>query len=260
MEDNIIERIVDRERLAIIKREIASLSDIYRDTMVMYYLDELPMSVIAKRLDIPENLVKQRLHTARKKIRKEVLNMNTTEQTKQPTKLYDLWLANLGGIGLFNYDPRDKISSSLLRKNIIISCRNKAKTIQELSDEFDVQPAIMKDEIKQIPEDFLKKTNGGKYIANSILVDIELQEKIDKLTASIAVDYFKEVKEYLLSKKDDIMKLPYINPPRSFEYLLWWYLPQFADAVKWIINSKIEEKRKEKGLNGKKEKCISSAQ
>jgi len=251
MEDDIIERIVDRENLAIIKREIASLSEIYRDVMVMYYLDELPMYEIAQRLNIPENRVKQRLYTAREKIKKEVLDM---DKIKQPIKLYDLNPAFWRG-DLFKYDPRDKISS-LLRKNIIISCRKTAKTIQELSDEFNVELAIMKDEINQIPEDFLKKTSDEKYIANQIVIDIELQKKIDKLTADIAKDYFKDVKEYLLSKKDEIMSLPYINPPKSFEYLLWWYLPQFSDTVRWLIGSNIAEKLKENNIKAEERKTL----
>lgn len=253
MEDDIIERMVDHKRLAVIKREIASLSEIYRDVMIMYYLEELPMSVIAKRLNIPENRVKQRLYTAREKIRKEVSYMSE-KQTKQPVKLYELNPAFWYG-DLFKYDPRDKIAS-LLRKNIIISCKKTAKTIEELSDEFDVSPAVMKDEVKQIPEDFLKKVKGGKYIANQIVISIELQEKIDKLTADIAADYFKDVKEYLLSKKDEIMALPYINPPKSFEHLLWWYLPQFGDTVTWAVRSKIAEKLKENNIKAEERKVL----
>ena len=254
MEDNIIERMVDCERLAVIKREISLLSDIYRDVMIMYYLEELPMPIIAQRLDIPENRVKQRLHTARKKIRKEVLYMNT-DKTEKNIKLYDLELVWWGG-DLFKHDTRNKISSSLLRKNIIISCRSKSKTIQELSEEFDVSLAIMKDEVEQIPEDFLKKTAGGKYIANSLVIDIELQEKVEKLSSDIAKDYFKEVKKYLLAKKDDIMNLPYINPPKSFEYLLWWYLPQFADAIKSRIYNKAEEALKKEGIKKQERKAL----
>lgn len=168
MEDEIIDRIVDSERLAVIMREIASLTEIYRDVMIMYYLDELSMSEISIRLNIPVNRVKQRLFTAKNKIGKEVFTMSTI-QTEQVPKLYHLMLTWLNG-DLFKYDPRYKIDSSLLRKNIIISCRNKSKTIQELSDEFHVTPAIMKDEISQIPEDFLKKVSRGKYIANSVVI------------------------------------------------------------------------------------------
>jgi len=176
------------------------------------------------------------------------------KETKQHAKLYDLNPAFFSG-DLFKYDPRDKISS-LIRKNIIISCKKTAKTVQKLSDEFGVSLAIMKDEIHQIPEDFLKKINGDKYIANSIVIDLELQEKTEKLTADIAADYFKEVKEYLLSKKDEIMALPYINPPKSFEYLLWWYLPQFADSVKWTLEMKIAEKLKENNIKTEERKAL----
>ncbi|MCL2159757.1 MAG: RNA polymerase sigma factor [Oscillospiraceae bacterium] len=253
MEDDIIERIIDSERLAMIKQKMVSLPEIYRDVMVMYYLDELPMSEISKRLKIPVNRVKQRLFTAKNKIRKEVLAMSTTK-TEQAPKLYDLIPVWCGG-DLFKYDTRHKISSSLLRKNIIISCRKKAKTMQELSDEFHVQAAIMKDEIGQIPEDFLKKTSGGKYIANSVVIGVELQDKIDKMAAEITVDYFKEVKEYLLSIKDEIMQLPFINPPKSFEYFLWWYLPQFADVVKWAVAGKIASILQDKNVKFEERKA-----
>ena len=253
-EDDMVERIIEKERLSAVRREIESLSKIYRDVIVMYYLEDLPVSVIAKRLDIPENRVKQRLYSAREKIKKEVSDMNTTEKAKQPAKLYELILANVGGIGLFEYDPRDKISSSLLRKNIVITCQNRAKTIPEISEELGVHPAIIADEIRQIPEDFIKQQNGNKYIANAILVNLEMRDKIERLTAEIATDYFKEVKEYLLSIKDKVMALPYINPPKSFEYLLWWYLPQFANVVKWTIEAKIREKLKEKEITGEERK------
>ena len=239
MENDILERIVDAENLSRIKREIAALPEIYKNVMIMYYLDGLSVAQTAEKLGIPETRVKQRLFTARNKIKKkvEVNNMSETK-TKQSVKLYDLMLVFSSG-NIFKYDPRDKVSSSLIRKNIIISCSKKSKSIQELSEEFDVPLAIMADEVKNIPIDFLKETDGGKYIANSIVIDIELQKEIDNFISGIAKNYFKDVKEYLLSKKDDIMKLPWINPPKSFEYFLWWYLPLFADPVKSSVSQEL---------------------
>jgi RNA polymerase sigma factor (sigma-70 family) len=253
MEDDILNRIVDQDNLACIKREIAALSAIYRDVLIMYYLDELPMSAIAKQLNIPENRVKQRLYTAREKIKKGVFHMNTTKQ-EQNVKLYDLMLTFWEG-DLFKYDPRDKVHS-LLRKNIIFLCRKKAKSVKELSKELNIPPEIISDELSHIPEDFIKKTENGKYIANTIVIETELQEKMNQLTADITADYFKEVKAYLLSKKDELMALPYINPPKSFEYLLWWYLPQFASEIKHEANILIEEKLKEKNIQPEERKTI----
>lgn len=63
-----IDAFVDRESeksdiLRIIK-EISFLAKIYRDVMIMYYIDGMKISQIAKKLDISETTVKQRLFFA----------------------------------------------------------------------------------------------------------------------------------------------------------------------------------------------------
>lgn len=40
--------------------------------VILYYIDELSVREIAERLNIPENRVKQRLFSAREKIRKDI--------------------------------------------------------------------------------------------------------------------------------------------------------------------------------------------
>ena len=86
MEDDILERIVDSENLSRIKREIAALPEIYRNSMIMHYLDGLSVSEIAGSLGIPENRVKQRLFAAREKIKKEVFGMNEKEKPVKKTE------------------------------------------------------------------------------------------------------------------------------------------------------------------------------
>lgn len=62
---DIIER---REKREMLDRTINSLSDKYRDIIVLKYFEELSYCEISKRLDIPVNKVKWRLYEARKKI------------------------------------------------------------------------------------------------------------------------------------------------------------------------------------------------
>ena len=68
--DEYVENENDKMQLRRIMREICFLSKIYRDVCVMYYLDEMKISDIAQRLEITENAVKQRLHSARETIKK----------------------------------------------------------------------------------------------------------------------------------------------------------------------------------------------
>lgn len=244
MENDVVERIVDSENLSRIKREIAFLSKIYREVMIMFYFDELPIAEIAKRLNIPENRVKQRLFSAKEQIRKEVIKMNKTNTDKI---LKPLRLSMPGTGNPLKSDPRNSVGT-LLRQNIIVSCREKAKTAKELSDEFCIPTIFMEDELNRISEDMLKKVGEDKYIANSIVMDIALQEKIDGMISNIAAEYAKELKEYLYSNKDYIMSLDYVAAPKNFEYLLWWYMPQYEHVVTSALYTKISELLEKDGI------------
>lgn len=91
----------DKTQLKHIMREIAFLSKLYRDVCEMYYLDELKISDIAKRLGISESTVKQRLHISRTVIKKGVEKMDINNLTLKPIELAYLGTGNPVG-----NDPR----------------------------------------------------------------------------------------------------------------------------------------------------------
>ena len=69
--DEFIANDEEQRQLNVILRCIAFLSKIYRDVMVMYYIDGCKISHIAATLGISETAVKQRLFSARRQIIKE---------------------------------------------------------------------------------------------------------------------------------------------------------------------------------------------
>ena len=93
-DNDILEQIIDADDLSRIKREISALPEIYKNAMMMHYLDGLSVAEIAGSLGIPENRVKQRLFTARKKIKKEVLNMSG-KQTKHSGESNETQVLNI---------------------------------------------------------------------------------------------------------------------------------------------------------------------
>lgn len=68
----------DGELLAAVYRQISFLTRTYRKIMILFYLDGLSTAEIAVRLGISETAVRQRLFSARKKVRSEVEEMNET--------------------------------------------------------------------------------------------------------------------------------------------------------------------------------------
>ena len=71
------------ERLAAIYRQIAFLGRAYRDVMVAFYLDGVPIAEIARREGTSVGAIKQRLHWAREKIKGEVTTMTTNITTNE---------------------------------------------------------------------------------------------------------------------------------------------------------------------------------
>lgn len=66
------------ELLNAVYRRIAFLTRAYREAMIWFYLDGMSTAEIAKRQNASETTVRQRLFSARKKVRNEVEEMNET--------------------------------------------------------------------------------------------------------------------------------------------------------------------------------------
>ena len=138
--------------------------------MVLYYLDEMKVKYIAKKLGISEPTVKQRLFFARNTIRKEVETMNERNLSLKPVSLAFIGTGNPRG-----NDPRTK-AERILSQNLVYACKDKAKSAKGLSDELCVPMPYIEDELAiQLKGEngsygLLRKI-GDKYISNVIIVE-----------------------------------------------------------------------------------------
>lgn len=89
-----IERLFEKNSdIALLRRELSLLSEKYRKSAVLYYVDDYPVSKIAQTLDISESMVKYLLFKTRK-ILKEGMSMvrNYGEQSYNPRNLSLLYM------------------------------------------------------------------------------------------------------------------------------------------------------------------------
>lgn len=229
LEDDIITSITDNDYLQFIKSQIAFMSKIYRDVMVMFYFDGLQMNEIADKLQIPVNRVKQRLFSAKEKIKKEVNVMSDNNFALKPYKL------GLPGAGNpLKSNVRDQLNS-IIAQNIVIACKDKAKTPSEIAVELSIPTVYIEDMLDMIVGEAIKDCGDGKYIANTIIIDDSDVAKINETIKTIVKDYVKDIIEGLYSKKDEIMNWDYLNPPKSFEFILWSLIPQFDNGIGWKL-------------------------
>lgn len=179
--DTLIEETVNVQQLKKIFREIAFLSKIYRDVMVMYYLDERSIKDIAATLKLSENTVKQRLFSARNTIKKEVATMENRNLSLKPIRLAMSGTGNPCG-----NDPKVK-AERLLSQNLVYLCKEKPRTAKELSEELNIPMPFIEDELdiqckgENGSYGLLRKLDNDKYITNVLLVDYEEYEKANHI-------------------------------------------------------------------------------
>ena len=235
--DSFIEETSDREALNKIFAEISFLSRAYREVMVLYYLDEMKVKDIAKKLGINETTVKQRLFFARNTVRKEVETMNERNLSLKPVSLAFIGTGNPSG-----NDPRTK-AERILSQNLVYACKDKAKSAKELSDELCVPMPYIEDELDiQLKGENgnygLLRKMGDKYISNVIIVENSEFDKAGEIYTKHLDELCEKLKKHLQSHREEFLNFPYLSRQTDMRFVLWtlinesvWHLKERVDEI-----------------------------
>lgn len=243
--DEFLDSEEDNRRLQAILRNIAFLSKIYRDVMVLYYIDELKTADIAKRLGISETAVKQRLFSARNQVKEEaeVMQSNIT--------LKPIDIAFIGTGNPVGNDPRDK-AQRVLSKNLLYLCRNQALTAKELSEKLNVPLPYVEDEIDiQLKGEngsygLLRQVGKDRYIANFLLLDIpELEAGTNAYTKHLE-EFCSSLKSYIVANREKILAFPFLSKQDDIRFILW----SLISNTVWKLDSAVCDLLKEKYFTG----------
>lgn len=227
----------DKEALKKIFAEIVFLAKAYREVMVLYYLDEMKIKDIAKKLGISETTVKQRLFFARNTVRKEVETVNERNLSLKPVSLAFIGTGNPCG-----NDPRTK-AERILSQNLVYACKDKAKSAKELSDELCVPMPYIEDELAiQLKGEngsygLLRKI-GDKYISNVIIVENSEFNEAGKIYTKHLDELCEKLKNHLQSHREEFLKFPYLSRQTDLRFILWtlisesvWHLKERVDEI-----------------------------
>ena len=121
-----------RELLDAVYRQIAFLTRAYREVMILFYLDGLPVAEIAGRQNTSEGAIRERLSSARKRIRSEVEKMAESSQRPVVLDQIDYWIMGNGN-PLWG-DPR-KLCTRQLPRHLVWLCRKKSVSAAEAAEE-----------------------------------------------------------------------------------------------------------------------------
>lgn len=226
-------------------RRIAYLTRAYREVMTLFYLDGLSVREIAERQKIGENTVRQRLFSARQKIRNEVEKMDKIEQ--KPVSLENIRFVIWGNGDPGWGDPRDNCHR-MFSKHVVWLCCKKPMLASEIAEELNVPTVYVEEELeiqrkgKNGKYGLLRRFENGKYAVNFILLDKETIAKAHALYTEQASRIGDVIADFIQSHRDEYLALPYLNRHVDFNLVLWQQVHTIAYALTQNVGRVMEEK------------------
>lgn len=233
------------ELLRAVYRRIAFLTKAYREVMIMFYIEGLTTAEIAKRQNAGESAVRQRLFSARQKIKSEVEEM--TKDYNKPLALdkidFDIWGTGNPAWG----DPRT-VCTRMLSNHIVWLCNKKARTASEIAEELNVPTVYVEEELEILTNGengeygLLRRMENGRYAINFILLDADVMEKAHALYNEYLPKIGNIISDYIEAHKEEYLAFPYLNKKVDMNLILWQQITVMSRAFKYNVEKIMAEK------------------
>ncbi|MBQ1232694.1 MAG: sigma-70 family RNA polymerase sigma factor [Clostridia bacterium] len=225
-------------------RRIAYLTRAYREVMIAFYLDGKPIAQIAKEQGVREDTVRQRLYSARKKLKEEVENMTTTNKPVALGNIdYDIIGTGDPGWG----DPREGFERQL-SMHVLHLCHRSPKTASEIAAELNVPTLYIEQELEILTRGrngqygLLRRLDNSRYGVNFVLFDRETMEKAIALYEQQIPMVADVIANFIEQHKDEYLAFPYLNHEVDLNLILWQQIFRIAhtleDRVTNVLNTK----------------------
>ena len=232
------------ELLTSVYRRIAFLTKAYREVMIMFYIDGLSTAQIAKAQGTSEGAVRQRLFSARQKIKSEVEEMGETYN--KPVALdkidYVIWGTGNPAWG----DPRN-VCTRMFSNHIVWLCHKKPMSASEIAEELNVPTIYVEEELEILRKGengkygFLRRLENGKYALNFILLDKDVFEKANMLYTEQLPKICETISNYIEEHKAEYLAFPYLNKKVDMNLILWQQVFHIADAFSYCVECALEK-------------------
>lgn len=241
-----IESIIDAEDISQLNFSLSRLASIHREVIIRFYLKEQSVSQIAEELDIPAGTVKSRLFDAKKNLKSRFDNMTNIGKTAYaPADIAWFWGYSAMNASLL-------MDSSKICPQIMIVCKNEAKTVNEIADEMGIAPVYLEEILEKMEkEQLLKSPAKGKYAANCCIFPKQnyTQAKLYANKSFFSGDFPKKITDKLFMLKDKITAFDFYGNHFDYKYLMWILCVIAGDAFGVIGQNHYSEKHQDKILN-----------
>jgi RNA polymerase sigma factor (sigma-70 family) len=218
---------IRKEEKSALRRELALLSQKYRETLVLHYFEGRSCEEIAEILGKSPGTVKWWLHGARKRIREGMDTMR--EYGEKSYRPETLQLSCQGNPGADEEPMRCAARKSA--QNILLAAYRAPMTAEELSVELGVAAVYIEDEVGYLRENqLMREVSPGKFQTDFVILPDGNPAPTDEIRAACFPAYSDALLAWLESRRDALSGGKFNTAGFAWERLLWVYVHLFTDA------------------------------
>lgn len=219
-----METVAKAEAVGRLQREIAYLSGLQRQIVILYYYEGKPQEDIARLLSIPVGTVKWHLFEAKKDLKKGMETMRQLTELKfNPIKFNTI--STNGSVGTMGHNGN--FLRSALAQNIAYAVWKDGKTVNELADILGVSPVFIENEAAYLEENGFLLKQGGRYLANILIEEAtDAQTRLRNDLYEEAAGFFAPALFDALNASETLSSVTCGRRDRNF--LMWALFPYIA--------------------------------
>lgn len=214
---------IKQEELDTLSKSMTRLANIHRDILVRYYIKNQSVKEIAAALKLPTGTVTSRLSDARRNLKETFETMEN--RNKKESKKHQIVDFSLSFFGEGN--AAAMAISSLIDRQILFCCREKSKTLIQLSKELEIPQLFLEESIsKLIKANVLFEEKKGKYLTDFTIFPLSVIRKAHDADSKLVkeLNIAERFLKILNGMKDEIKKEDFYGNDFDWEYLLPYFI------------------------------------
>ena len=218
--------------IARVRQQVMNLGVIQREAMILHYVRGVPQREIARRLGLTESTLRWHLFETRKKLRKGVIDMNSTEFVYTPRKL---------GMGINGQDTPNnavnRIRESLLLQNICCACYHEGRTPAELAEMLGVARPYIEHDLAWLTEQEFIREDKGRCHTDFLIMTSRQEEDMFRIFEAHKATLCDAITGHLLASEAVIRDIGFIGCDKPMNKLLWLLIYLFTRRLPLVAET-----------------------
>lgn len=197
-------------------RCLHTLSEMYRNIFVDYYIGEMSVRELSKKYALPETTIKWRLNTGREKIKERI-------GTKHMENIYKR--INWNTVTCNGSMDSDRYLHTQLARAICMAAYEEPQTVEEISVRTGIPAIYIEDEIPRLEYGDALCKIGKKYAANFIIFRLQDRKTVETVSEQIVKRIANRFEQLLQSKADAVNRLNFYGHDFGMDRLGHFIVP-----------------------------------